>query len=88
MRLEKQSGADWLLVGEEVTNADGRISFACPAEAASYRLSFLVAAYFEKNQVKPFFLDVPISFRIEDLTRKYHIPLLLNPFGFSVYRGS
>jgi 5-hydroxyisourate hydrolase-like protein (transthyretin family) len=29
-----------------------------------------------------------IGFRIDDVERSYHIPLLLSPFGLSTYRGS
>ena len=29
-----------------------------------------------------------VIFKISDTQRKYHVPLLLNPFGFSTYRGS
>ena len=35
------------------------------------------------------FLDqVPLVFRIFDAAQKYHVPLLLSPYGYSTYRGS
>ncbi|MGQ4511595.1 2-oxo-4-hydroxy-4-carboxy-5-ureidoimidazoline decarboxylase [Streptomyces sp. DW26H14] len=35
----------------------------------------------------PFFPDVTVSFTVAP-GEHYHVPLLLNPFGYSVYRGS
>ena len=29
-----------------------------------------------------------VVFEIEDPSQHYHVPLLLNPFGYSTYRGS
>lgn len=85
VRLEKRSGDAWVVVGEEKTNSDGRISFACPAEGGTYVLRFDTKSYFGKDA---FFPDVPVVFHIVDTNRKYHVPLLLNPFGYSTYRGS
>lgn len=86
--LEKKSGHDWSLVGTETTNDDGRISFACPQESGIYRLQFQVENYFRAKNLTPFFLSVPVVFQINDTNRRYHLPLLLNPYGYSTYRGS
>lgn len=86
--LEKKSGTSWSVLANEKTNNDGRIVFATAAEAGIYRLTFQVEDYFKKNNLQPFFLDAPVTFHITDTHRKYHIPLLLNPFGYSTYRGS
>jgi 5-hydroxyisourate hydrolase len=86
--LEKQVEGVWKGLQKEKTNGDGRIAFDCPREAGDYRLTFGVAEYFRAQQKTPFFLDVPVSFEISDTGRKYHIPLLLSPYGFSTYRGS
>lgn len=88
VQLEKQSGNDWTQLASETTNADGRIVFQCPYEAGTYRLIFQVDAYFKKNQIASFFTVIPVTFQITDTTRKYHVPLLLNPYGYSTYRGS
>ena len=37
---------------------------------------------------KCFYPSVPIIFEIEATNEHYHIPLLINKFGFSTYRGS
>jgi 5-hydroxyisourate hydrolase len=31
---------------------------------------------------------VPVLFRITDAAQRYHVPLLLSPYGYSTYRGS
>ncbi len=84
--LEKKSGEVWQPVAVGETNNDGRHAFACPAEAGDYRLTFFIEDYFRGRE--SFFLNTPVSFRISDTARKYHVPLLLNPYGLSTYRGS
>lgn len=89
VKLEKQSAPnEWKLLATEKTNADGRIAFACPAETGIYRLQFQVEEYFRRQKLTPFFLTTPVVFQITDTARKYHVPLLLNPYGYSTYRGS
>ena len=72
----------------EATNADGRISFQVAPAPGVYRLTFAVADYARRQGMVPFFLDVPITFEVTDTSRRYHVPLLLSPYGFSTYRGS
>lgn len=86
--LEKLSGSSWQTISQEQTNVDGRISFSCPQVAATYRLTFEIDNYFKKNGVTPFFVSAPVIFSVIDTNRKYHVPLLLNPYGYSTYRGS
>lgn len=88
MRLEKYSGSSWQKIAEEKTNADGRIVFQCSPEAAVYKLVFLLEDYFKKSNTEAFFMRAPVIFKITDTNRKYHVPLLLNPYGYSTYRGS
>src|SRR5580704_3450632 len=83
VELEKESGGSWSRLASETTNADGRIVFNCPAEAGLYRLHFQTDAYFKRNKLTGFFPSVPVMFSITDLSRKYHVPLLLNPYGYS-----
>lgn len=77
-----------MTIATETTNADGRIAFATAASAGTYRLSFRVEDYFKNLRSECFFPIVPVLFAITDTSRKYHVPLLLNPFGYSTYRGS
>ena len=84
--LEQKSGTSWKEIGTDKTNADGRIVFNCPKEAGEYKLTFFIEDYFKAED--HFFLNTPIIFRVKNTERKYHVPLLLNPFGLSTYRGS
>jgi hydroxyisourate hydrolase len=84
--LEQKDGSHWKEIGTDKTNADGRIVFDCPKVAGDYRLTFFIEDYFKSEE--HFFLNSPIIFRVKNTDRKYHVPLLLNPFGLSTYRGS
>ncbi|MGW7513919.1 hydroxyisourate hydrolase [Streptomyces massasporeus] len=96
--------ADWQALGGSSTDADGRCKDlpALPEGTTHVRLDFAVEPYFEKSanqqadaqQDAPanrdsgaFFPEVAITFAVEP-GEHYHVPLLLNPFGYSVYRGS
>ncbi|SMQ19860.1 5-hydroxyisourate hydrolase [Streptomyces sp. Ag82_O1-12] len=96
--------ADWQALGGSATDADGRCKDlpALPEGTTHVRLDFAVEPYFEKSanqqadaqQDAPanrdsgaFFPEVAITFAVEP-GEHYHVPLLLNPFGYSVYRGS
>ncbi len=84
--LEQKNGSSWKEIGTDKTNADGRIVFNCPKEAGDYKLTFFIEDYFKGEEHS--FLNSPIIFRVKNTDRKYHVPLLLNPFGLSTYRGS
>jgi 5-hydroxyisourate hydrolase len=88
VELAKHDGTKWVEIQSDLTNSDGRIVFNALAQTGVYRLKFKIEDYFKKNNLEPFFIVVPVVFNITDTSRKYHIPLLLNPFGYSTYRGS
>lgn len=88
VKLEIQDGEHWNAVDDGITNEDGRIVYNCPSVEGVYRLSFKIEDYYEKNNQEFFFLSVPVTFKVKDTNRKYHVPLLLNPFGYTTYRGS
>jgi 5-hydroxyisourate hydrolase len=89
--LEGQHGEGWREIARGVTNNDGRVADLLAAgktlEKGIYRITFDTAAYFKKNGKKGFYPYVSIVFEIEDGSH-YHVPLLLNPYGYSTYRGS
>ena len=74
-----------------ITNADGRISDLLVSDkilpAGSYRLVFDTGNYFKSHEKKTFYPSVTVVFEITDHSH-YHVPLLLNPYGYSTYRGS
>lgn len=84
--LEQKNDENWKEIGTDKTNADGRIVFNCPKEQGIYRLTFFVEEYYKTEE--HFFMNTPIIFHVKNTERKYHVPLLLNPYGYSTYRGS
>ena len=82
---------EWTEIGRGKTNEDGRISDLLVKDRllqrGIYKLRFETKDYFDKNQVPTFYPYVEIIFDIQ-ATEHYHVPLLLNPFGYSTYRGS
>ena len=43
---------------------------------------------FRGQEIESFYPYAEVVFEIKDPSKHYHIPLLLNPFGYSTYRGS
>ncbi|GAA2925987.1 MULTISPECIES: hydroxyisourate hydrolase [Streptomycetaceae] len=94
--------APYVTLGGSVTDADGRCKDlpALPEGTTHVRLVFDTESYLtsqkraEAQQDAPrardsgaFFPEVAIAFAVAP-GEHYHVPLLLNPFGYSVYRGS
>lgn len=77
-------------VGSGTTDADGRIGSIGPetVEAGDYRLRFDTAAYWDATGVTGFYPEVTIAFTVTDGAEHYHVPVLLNPYGYATYRGS
>lgn len=82
---------NWAEIGAGVTDDDGRISDLLDPDTildqGTYRMVFQTGDYFSSQGITGFYPSVTIVFTTED-TSHYHIPLLLNPFGYSTYRGS
>ncbi len=74
------------LLAEKKTDEKGRCSLIDECPKGRLRLEFLVDEYFSSKKNDAFFPKVTIEFLIKDEPH-YHVPLLLNPFGFSTYRG-
>jgi 5-hydroxyisourate hydrolase len=77
-------------IGDGITDGDGRIGSIGPErlEAGDYRLRFASGGYFAARGVEGFYPEVVVVFTIADADQHYHVPVLLNPFGYSTYRGS
>ncbi len=75
-------------IASRSTDADGRCSSLWPPDqsfaAGTFCLRFDIASYFPDG----FFPEVTIWFRVKDPNSRYHVPLLISPFGYSTYRGS
>jgi 5-hydroxyisourate hydrolase len=90
--LEVETAGGWRMLGKGTTNADGRIADLVDAKTAItagvYRLIFDTAGYFADHNIESFYPQVSVVFKVENPDQHYHVPLLLNPFGYSTYRGS
>jgi 5-hydroxyisourate hydrolase len=53
-----------------------------------HRLRFRTGAYFAARGQATLYPEIAITFEVTEPGAGYHIPLLLNPFGYSTYRGS
>jgi 5-hydroxyisourate hydrolase len=73
-----------------ITDRDGRIAspFGGALEAGWYELVFSVGAYFAGSGTQSFYDEIPVRFRIDAGAQRYHVPLLISPWGYSTYRGS
>jgi hydroxyisourate hydrolase len=91
IRLQRSYNGIWETFAQGVTNADGRIGDLLPPgrtiAAANYKMIFETGDYFIANKIKGFYPEVEIQFTVFD-GKHYHVPLLINPFGYSTYRGS
>jgi 5-hydroxyisourate hydrolase len=74
-------------LNEGETDADGRIADLVGGEltAGDYQLLFDLAGYREDDA---FLQGIAVALRVTDAGRSYHVPLLLAPFGATVYQGS
>lgn len=89
--LYQQQNDDWKEIVRGITNHDGRITDWLPKEellpAGQYKLKFETGDYYKQQMIPSFYPFVEVIFSIIDESH-YHVPLLLNPFGYSTYRGS
>jgi 2-oxo-4-hydroxy-4-carboxy-5-ureidoimidazoline decarboxylase len=84
------------LLVRDATNADGRTDRPLisdqPIPIGEYELRFGIAEYFMKRSISladpPFLGTVPVRFAVAQPEGRYHVPLLVTPWGYSTYRGS
>lgn len=89
--LYQDQNGSWKEISKGITNSDGRIPDLLKKDAilqhGIYKMRFETQAYFDKDKTETFYPYAEIIFNITT-DDHYHIPLLLNPFGYSTYRGS
>jgi 5-hydroxyisourate hydrolase len=81
----------WQQIGAGITNADGRVTDLLQPgslRAGVYKIRFDTGVYFQRSGTAAFYPWAEIVFTVDDPGGHYHVPLLLNPFGYSTYRGS
>jgi len=83
---------DGKTVGSGITDDDGRVKDLVEAGAqlgiGLHTIVFEVGQYFASTSRDAFYERVTIEFVVTSDSEHYHVPLLLNPFGYSTYRGS
>jgi 5-hydroxyisourate hydrolase len=89
--LFKQTNNEWVLLSTGITNDDGRIPDLLKKDHllvyGIYKMKFETETYFQHQHIKTFYPYAEIVFTV-DSNDHYHVPLLLNPYGYSTYRGS
>lgn len=91
IRMQEKTDTGWSTLCQGVTNADGRIPDLLPPgrilKPGTYQMVFDTGRYYLETGVQGFYPSVEIQFTVRDGSH-YHVPLLINPFGYSTYRGS
>jgi 5-hydroxyisourate hydrolase len=96
VELHLVDGGERQLLATSVTNTDGRTDAPLLASdrlaVGVYELTFRTREYLSRSGAvltdPPFLGDIVVRVGIADPTGHYHVPLLLSPYGYSVYRGS
>ncbi len=91
VELHQLHDNQWRQIASDETNQDGRVGDWLGdgnLTAGQYRLVFQVGDYFARAGRDTFYPHIEIVFQIGDDGQHYHVPLLLNPYGYSTYRGS
>ena len=86
--LEMQRASEWVRLANAQTDDRGRVSgwdHEVIVAPGVYRLTFDTATY--HRDVRSFFPEVQVTFKVREGTHHVHVPLLLSPFGFSTYKG-
>ena len=96
VELHILDGGQRRLLATSMTNTDGRTDAPLVAgerlEVGVYELTFRTREYLARSGAAltdpPFLGDIVVRVGIAEPTGQYHVPLLLSPYGYSVYRGS
>ncbi len=83
----RASDGEWRDLGEWTTDDDGRVRDlldGLEVQEGAYELT----CDFGDPESVPFFSRASVIFEVRDVSRSYHVPFLVSPFGISSYRGS
>jgi 5-hydroxyisourate hydrolase len=95
LRVVLRKADEPAILAEALTNAEGRLDTPLLQGAAMapglYELTFHAGDYFRAHKPEtagqPFLDQIPVRFGLAG-GRDYHVPLLIQPYGYSTYRGS
>jgi 5-hydroxyisourate hydrolase len=91
LTLSQLDAETWRTIGTGHTDADGRCKTLLgdhPFTAATYKLRFHTAPYFDALNLPSLYPYIEIVFTVADAAQHHHIPLLLAANGYTTYRGS
>jgi 5-hydroxyisourate hydrolase len=92
VRLSRRDeSGEYLPLTSTSTDDDGRIRDLLPGrslEIGTYKINFETGPYLQATHQSAFFPEVAITFTVTAPDEHHHVPLLLNPFGYTTYRGS
>ena len=92
VKIHRETNGTWSEFASGVTDSDGRVADLVNSEqvlpAGNYKLCFETGRYFQRAGQASFYPCVEVIFQVAGDGQHYHVPLLLNPFGYSTYRGS
>ena len=74
-----------------LTDNDGRVRdlLERPLSPGTYRLEFAFAGRAAGDDAEGrFFRRLSVDLRIDDVSRSYHVPMLVAPYSMTTYRGS
>lgn len=86
--LRKLEGDSRSVIAKGETDDDGRIMNWFTTDGfveGVYQIEFDTKSYLG---AETFYPSVTIDFEVKNKAEHYHVPLLLNPYGFTTYRGS
>lgn len=87
--LHKSSGG--FAIASAITDEDGRVlqwDDEFELQTGIYQLQFAVGDWYAQHGRSSFYPEVKITFQVVSVNEHYHVPLLLNAYGYSTYRGS
>jgi 5-hydroxyisourate hydrolase / 2-oxo-4-hydroxy-4-carboxy-5-ureidoimidazoline decarboxylase len=91
IKLEGFNNGRWKPITIGITNNDGRIADLLPPgkllNAGNYRMIFSTEQYYKSQNQNGFYPQVDIQFKVSNHDH-YHVPLLINPYGYTTYKGS
>lgn len=79
----------WSVIATDYTDTMGRSNLGSERLVDGiYRLHFITKTYFSNLDKETLFPEIVLTFVVDQKQEHYHIPVLISPFSYSVYRGS
>jgi 5-hydroxyisourate hydrolase len=93
VRLERRDATgNWRLLTSARTDQDGRCAELLPEKErltpGLYRLGFETATYFSACKLDGLYPLIEVTFQVRKGQKRFHLPLLLSPNGYTTYRGT